>query len=76
MQVIKFDLNLAWQVKASCKQVACMNQIESKYAFMNEANLNLTLHVEASCIWFINEIKLKVTCIQVIMLDLNPSLMS
>jgi hypothetical protein len=26
---------------------------------MNEVNLNLTLHVEANCMWFINEIKLK-----------------
>jgi hypothetical protein len=25
----------------------------------DQVNLNLTLHVEASCMWFINEIKLK-----------------
>ena len=31
-QVIKSNLNLAWQVEANRKQVACMNQIENKHA--------------------------------------------
>jgi hypothetical protein len=26
---------------------------------MDEVNLDLTLHVEASCMWFINEVKLE-----------------